>query len=77
LRHEVTLRRKLPLLEEPATVDPHDPADPDWPDAAAPDDRLRLVSTCCHPTLAPEARVAFTLRLVCAVPTPDDARGPS
>ncbi|CAN5575170.1 hypothetical protein BH10ACT10_BH10ACT10_00320 [soil metagenome] len=31
LRHEVTLRRKLPLLVEPATVDPHDPADLDWP----------------------------------------------
>jgi RNA polymerase sigma-70 factor (ECF subfamily) len=71
LRREVTLRRKLPLLVEPATVDPHDPADLDWPDAAVPDDRLRLVFTCCHPTLAPEARVALTLRLVCGVP---DAR---
>ena len=74
LRREVTLRRKLPLLVEPATVDPHDPADLDWPDAAVPDDRLRLVFTCCHPTLAPEARVALTLRLVCGVPTPDVAR---
>ena len=78
LRREVTLRRKLPLLVEPATVDPHDPDDdPDdlgGPDAAVPDDRLRLVFTCCHPTLAPEARVALTLRLVCGVPTPDVAR---
>ena len=74
LRREVTLRRKLPLLVEPATVDPHDPADLDWPDAAVPDDRLRLVFTCCHPTLAPEARIALTLRLVCGVPTPDVAR---
>lgn len=77
LRREVTLRRKLPLLVEPATVDPHDPTVPahlDWPDAAVPDDRLRLVFTCCHPTLAPEARVALTLRLVCGVPTPDVAR---
>ena len=74
LRREVTLRRKLPLLVEPATVDPHGPADLDWPDAAVPDDRLRLVFTCCHPTLAPEARVALTLRLVCGVPTPDVAR---
>jgi len=78
LRRDVTLRRKLPLLVEPATVDPHDPdddaADRDGPDAAVPDDRLRLVFTCCHPTLAPEARVALTLRLVCGVPTPDVAR---
>ena len=59
---------------EPATVDPHDPSDPDSPDATVPDDRLRLVFTCCHPTLAPEARVALTLRLVCGVPTPDIAR---
>ena len=75
LRRDVTLRRKLPLLVEPATADPHDPADLDWPDAAVPDDRLRLVFTCCHPTLAPEARVALTLRLVCGVPTPDVAIG--
>ena len=27
------------------------------------DDRLRLVFTCCHPALAPEARVALTLRV--------------
>jgi RNA polymerase sigma-70 factor (ECF subfamily) len=78
LRREVTLRRKLPLLVEPATVDPHDPADDpadrEGPDAAVPDDRLRLVFTCCHPALAPEARVALTLRLVCGVPTPDVAR---
>lgn len=78
LRREVTLRRKLLLLVEPATVDPDDmaddPADSDWPDASVPDDRLRLVFTCCHPALAPEARVALTLRLVCGVPTPDVAR---
>ena len=77
LRREVTLRRKLPLLVEPATTEPHRPhdaADLDWPDTAVPDDRLRLVFTCCHPTLAPEARVALTLRLVCGVPTPDVAR---
>lgn len=71
LRRDVTLRRKLPLLVEPAAVDP---ADLDWPDAGVPDDRLRLVFTCCHPALAPEARVALTLRLVCGVPTPDVAR---
>jgi RNA polymerase sigma-70 factor (ECF subfamily) len=31
------------------------------------DDRLRLIFTCCHPALAPEARVALTLREVCGL----------
>ncbi|MFI6500242.1 RNA polymerase sigma factor [Nonomuraea typhae] len=39
------------------------------------DDRLRLIFTCCHPALSPEARVALTLRTICAVPTADIARG--
>ena len=42
--------------------------------AAIPDDRLRLVFTCCHPALAPEAQSALTLRLVCGVGTRDIAR---
>jgi RNA polymerase sigma-70 factor (ECF subfamily) len=50
------------------------PAPPASGEAAAiPDDRLRLVFTCCHPALAPEAQVALTLRLVCGVATPDVA----
>jgi len=38
------------------------------------DDRLRLIFTCCHPALAPEARVALTLRTIAGVPTADIAR---
>ncbi|HUG84234.1 MAG TPA: RNA polymerase sigma factor [Euzebya sp.] len=38
------------------------------------DDRLRLVFTCCHPALAPEARVALTLRLIAGLQTPEIAR---
>jgi RNA polymerase sigma-70 factor (ECF subfamily) len=38
------------------------------------DDRLRLVFTCCHPSLAPEARVALTLREVCGLTTEEIAR---
>jgi RNA polymerase sigma-70 factor (ECF subfamily) len=56
------LRRKLPLLAEPP-----EPAGP------IPDDRLRLVFTCCHPALAQEAQIALTLRLVCGVATADIA----
>ncbi len=37
---------------------------PHEPTGAVEDDRLRLVFTCCHPALAPEARVALTLRLL-------------
>ncbi len=38
------------------------------------DDRLRLVFTCCHPALAPEAQVAMTLREVCGLTTDEIAR---
>jgi RNA polymerase sigma-70 factor (ECF subfamily) len=38
------------------------------------DDRLRLIFTCCHPALAPEAQVALTLRLVAGLQTPEIAR---
>lgn len=47
------------------------------PAAAAdelPDDRLRLIFTCCHPALAPEARTALTLREVCGLTTEEIAR---
>ncbi|MFY1575090.1 RNA polymerase sigma factor [Verrucosispora sp. WMMD703] len=68
LRRRQVLRAKLPLLVEP------DEAEPDVPDeVAVPDDRLRLVFTCCHPALAREAQVALTLRLVCGVSTADIA----
>ncbi|HWK27049.1 MAG TPA: DUF6596 domain-containing protein [Solirubrobacter sp.] len=61
-----TLQAKLPLLLEPG-------AEPVAEDDVIPDDRLRLVFTCCHPALAREAQVALTLRLVCGVATEDVA----
>ncbi len=42
--------------------------------AAVPDDRLRLIFTCCHPALAPTAQVALTLRLIAGLQTPEIAR---
>lgn len=39
-----------------------------------PDDRLRLIFTCCHPALALEAQVALTLRLLCGLSTAEVAR---
>lgn len=43
-------------------------------DGCVEDDRLRLIFTCCHPALAPEARVALTLREVCGLTTEEIAR---
>jgi RNA polymerase sigma-70 factor, ECF subfamily len=65
LRRESTLRAKLPLLIEPDATPDSD---------VIPDDRLRLVFTCCHPALARDARVALTLRLVCGLTTDEIAR---
>ena len=67
-----TLETKLPLLLD-RRPDPDAVALEEAPVIG--DDRLRLVFTCCHPALAPEAQVALTLRLVCGVPTADIARG--
>jgi RNA polymerase sigma-70 factor (ECF subfamily) len=70
-RRDRTLRAKLPLLVESAEQLPPEAALPD--DEVIPDDRLRLVFTCCHPALAREAQVALTLRLVCGLTTADIA----
>ncbi len=43
-------------------------------DESVEDDRLRLIFTCCHPALAPEGRVALTLREVCGLTTEEIAR---
>ncbi|MFD2474524.1 RNA polymerase sigma factor [Amycolatopsis silviterrae] len=51
----------------------HDDAPPE-PPSAIDDDRLRLIFTCCHPALAPEARVALTLRMVGGLTVPEIAR---
>jgi RNA polymerase sigma-70 factor (ECF subfamily) len=76
LRRDRTLRGKLPLLIEPtapvAASSP--PPAPAGEDDVIPDDRLRLVFTCCHPALAREAQVALTLRLVCGLTTTEIAQ---
>jgi RNA polymerase sigma-70 factor, ECF subfamily len=43
-------------------------------DSAIPDERLRLMFTCCHPALAPESQVALTLKTVCGLSTEEIAR---
>ncbi|MEQ4204717.1 RNA polymerase sigma factor [Actinopolymorpha sp. B9G3] len=79
LRRDQTFRSKLPLLVEP-DVSVEDTAmdelqrESEDPEDVVPDERLRLIFTCCHPALAQEAQVALTLRLVCGVTTPEIAR---
>ena len=58
-----------PLDDE---IEPVDPATLDttpWDSESVADDRLRLIFTCCHPALSPEAQVALTLREVCGLTT--------
>jgi RNA polymerase sigma factor (sigma-70 family) len=66
------LRRDLRYRDKVAgLVWPEEPDDPDDPDGG--DDRLRLLFTCCHPALSPEARVGLTLRTVCGLSTAEIA----
>lgn len=48
--------------------------EPDFDRKDIPDDRLRLIFTCCHPALAPEAQVALTLRMLGGLETEEIAR---
>lgn len=53
---------------DPDTIDPVDRIDD-----VVTDDQLRLIFTCCHPALAPDARVALTLREICGLTTEEVA----
>jgi RNA polymerase sigma-70 factor (ECF subfamily) len=48
--------------------------EPDFDNREIPDDRLRLIFTCCHPALALEAQVGLTLRTLCGLETEEIAR---
>ena len=60
LRRETNYRTKLTQLRAPAQSEP--------------DDRLRLIFTCCHPALPRAAQIALTLRVVCGLTTAQIAR---
>lgn len=72
LRRQNVFRSKLPLLVEPDEADMNYSAESTGD--VIPDDRLRLIFTCCHPALSGEAQIALTLRLVCGVSTADIAQ---
>jgi RNA polymerase sigma-70 factor (ECF subfamily) len=69
-------RKRFDALDEQsdaAQIAVHDNAA--WADAeSVEDDRLRLIFTCCHPALAPEAQIALTLREVCGLTTEEIAQ---
>jgi RNA polymerase sigma-70 factor (ECF subfamily) len=59
-------------ITEQVAADTKDPAE--QIDDVVADDQLRLIFTCCHPALAPDARIALTLREVCGLTTEEIAR---
>src|SRR5437870_7320605 len=73
-----TIRRRArfePLRNNIETRLAADGADPAaWDNESVEDDRLRLIFTCCHPALSPDAQVAMTLREVCGLTTEEVAR---
>ncbi|HWA64977.1 MAG TPA: sigma-70 family RNA polymerase sigma factor [Mycobacteriales bacterium] len=71
LRRDARFQQRMPLLVEDGTGP--DPAESEY-GAEIPDDRLRLIFTCCHPALAQESQVALTLRLLCGLTTAEVAR---
>ncbi|HEY2205547.1 MAG TPA: sigma-70 family RNA polymerase sigma factor [Pseudonocardia sp.] len=71
-RRATTARRALPLLVQDGAAPGPEEIAANEPEIT--DERLRLVFTCCHPTLNPEAQVALTLRLLCGLTTPEVAR---
>ncbi len=79
IRRARTLTAKGPLLARDAAFDEAGRAGAlqaaaEDEMAPIPDDQLRLIFTCCHPALAPEAAVALTLRTLGGLTTPEIAR---
>jgi RNA polymerase sigma-70 factor (ECF subfamily) len=72
------MRRRARFDDSQADLAERFPADAGDPtasdDEGIEDDRLRLIFTCCHPALAPDTRVALTLREVCGLTTEEIAR---
>src|SRR5437867_4143427 len=68
-RFDTSLAELAEQLESTTTIDTEE-----WNEESVEDDRLRLIFTCCHPALAPEAQVAMTLREVCGLTTEEIAR---
>jgi RNA polymerase sigma-70 factor, ECF subfamily len=70
IRRQANLAQKLEA--EGFGTEPFE--EPDYDAGEIPDERLRLIFTCCHPALAPESQVALTLRTLCGLETDEIAR---
>jgi RNA polymerase sigma-70 factor (ECF subfamily) len=73
-RLEALERAESVAVGSPGTPGALGGADAEDDVSPVPDERLRLIFTCCHPALAPEARVALTLRLLGGLTTAEVAR---
>ena len=72
------IRRRARLIDTPPEelaeqIDAQAPETPEEDNEGLEDDRLRLIFTCCHPALPPDARLALTLREVCGLTTEEIA----
>jgi len=72
IRRRALLKEKLESYAADGLV--REVEEPDYDSTDIPDDRLRLIFTCCHPALAHEAQVALTLRTLCGLETDEIAR---
>ena len=70
LRHQRVARARAPELARPVSYD----LEVELDRSSLDDDQLRMLFTCCHPALAPEARMALTLRSVAGLTVPEIAR---
>lgn len=74
LRRRARYDASLGELAKRLTDEAGDVAEQNDADDEVEDDRLRLIFTCCHPALSPDAQVALTLRTVCGLTTEEIAR---
>lgn len=72
IRRKELFREKLEAYLIPAASEASE--SPNYETEEIADDRLRLIFTCCHPAIAPEAQVALTLRTLCGLDTDEIAR---
>jgi RNA polymerase sigma-70 factor (ECF subfamily) len=72
LRRRARFDASLAVLAEQLDANTNDATG--WDSDQVEDDRLRLIFTCCHPALPPDARLALTLREVCGLTTEEIAR---
>lgn len=71
IRRKQTHSEKVTILQETAVTHQPDPTESEM--NPIPDDRLKLIFTCCHPALAEQAQVALTLRTLGGLTTPEIA----